>query len=171
MRILQVMGLLILTSGWSAVTGALEAQPRFVINAQGDGNEVTVRVAGGAVIVDVHSRSGIGAAAVELVSGDVPHDIVLRFHLPALEIVRLSWDQIAMTASIPGDRDEPVSQRIVSSTGDDRPITPGSAFWMNIRFASDETPRDERTIEVALPVNPLREDQHAFYIEWIDHYR
>ena len=69
-----------------ALVGAAETHtPRFTITAEGDGNKLTVSAAGETVIMDVHSRSGIGSATAELVSGTLPENILLRLHLAGLE--------------------------------------------------------------------------------------
>jgi hypothetical protein len=149
--------------------------PRFATAADSDGNELTVSAAGETTLIDVHSQSGIGSASVELVSGVPPRNIVLRLHLQGLEQFRLSYDGTVVTASVAGNDIDSLTESATLSEGGERPITPDSPLWLDVRIvsgqAAPQTPLDQRHFEIRLPKDLLHDGRRSFSIRWIDFYR
>ena len=166
----------ILIAGCSAPTGAAEMPtPVFAVSAEGDGNEIKVNVEDGTAIADVRSRRGIGSATVELVSGTLPENIVIRLHLKGLEQFRLVYDQTAIIASVSSGEGGSVGQSVGAPDGDERPIAPGSPFWVAIRIVPDQAtpyvPIEVEYFEITLPDDFLQGEHRSFSIRWIDFYR
>ena len=166
----------ILLAGCAAPRGAPNTPaPVFAVAAEGDGNEVTASAEDGTLVVDVHSRSGIGSASVEHAAGTFPETIVVRLHLRGLEEFRLSYDDTTITASVSSGDSRSVFQNATQPGEGERPITPGSPFWMDVRIVTDRAtphiPLDQGYFEITLPKGFLREEQRSFSIRWIDFYR
>jgi hypothetical protein len=158
------------------VTGTPNAQPpRFSTITDSEGNEVSVSVQGEAAIFAVHSQSGIGSAAVELLSGAPPRSVVLRLHLQGLEQFRLLYGETVLTASVSSSDASSISQSIASSQGGEQQIAPGSPFWLDVRVVSPEgeprLPLEQGYFEISLPEDLLRDGRTSFSFEWIDFYR
>ncbi|MEK6409463.1 MAG: hypothetical protein AABN34_21270 [Acidobacteriota bacterium] len=173
-------------SGWLAVLALAAARvvsgdavardvPVFQVSAAGAGDTVTIRVQEKAAVFDIHSRSGIGSATVELVSGPPPERIVLRLHLKGLEEFRLSYGSTVVTARVSSHDNRVVDQSVDWSVGDERPITEDSPFWMDIKIASGQSKSSrttaQRHFEIMLPKDVLGKERRAFSIRWIDFYR
>ena len=166
----------ILLTGCAAPRGVPNTPaPVFAVAADGDGNEVTASAEGETVVIDVHSQSGMGSAHVEHVSGALPESIVVRLYLKGLEEFRLSYDGTTITASVSSGDSHNVFQSAAGPEAGERPITPGSPYWMDVRIVTDqETPHiplDQGYFEVALPKDFLQEGRRSFSIRWIDFYR
>jgi len=151
------------------------SMPSFTISAEGAGNELSVNVEDEIAIVDVRSQGGIGSATIELVSGTLPKNIVIRLHLKGLEEFRLSYDQTLITASVSSGEGGSVGQSVGAPDGDGTPIAPGSPFWIAIRIVPDQAtpyvPLDRGYFEITLPDDFLQGAHHSFSIRWIDFYR
>ena len=158
------------------LTDTPEAQvPRFALAADSDGNELTVSAQGETALIDVRSQSGIGSATVELVSGAPPQNIVLRLHLQGLEQFRLLYDGTVVTASVAGSDSGSIIESATWSEGGERPITPDSPLWLDIRIvpgqAAPQIPLDQRHFEIRLPKDFLHDGRRSFSIRWIDFFR
>jgi len=175
----SLLGLLatcFLLAGCVAPPAAPQTQPpAFTVTAEGEGDEVTVSLEGETAIVNVHSRSGIGRAAVEQVSGAPPKTIVLRLHLKGLEGFRLAYDQTVITVEVSSRDSGRVRQAVLSPAGAERPIASDSPFWLESRIVSGQTPPqiplDQGYFELSLPKDFLDTGQRAFSLQWIDFYR
>jgi len=175
----------ILTAGGAAESIARKASVRFStaaqggesklkVKAEGKGNQLTMKTEGDAVIVDARSRSGIGWATMEMVSGKLPEKIVLRLHTKGLEEFRLLRDGLETIARV-SSGDGAVTQSLRSRGGDERLITSASPRWMDVRIVSDRAapriPLEQGHFEITLPKDFLREGGRSFSIQWIDFYR
>jgi hypothetical protein len=159
----------------AALTGASASQPpRLTVAAEGDGNSVAVSDEGERIILDIRSRSGIGRAAVKMVSGKLPEKIVLRLRLKGLEEFRLARDGSEIIARV-SSGDGGVTQRLRSRDGDERPITSADPHWLDVRIISDRAPRriplEQGHFEITMSKDFLREGGRSFSIRWIDFYR
>ncbi len=176
----------ILLAGGTSLTGAGKAsvpfstvaqsdESRLKVKAEGEGNQLTVKTEGEAVVVDVHSRSGIGSATIDLASGTAPQQIVLRLRLKGLEEFRLSYGRTVITARVSSSDSRNVGQSVAPPGGDERSITPDSPFWMEVEIVPDgaapRIPLDEGHFEVTLPKDVLGKGRPSFSIRWIDFYR
>jgi hypothetical protein len=146
----------------------------FAVAAEGAGNQLAVNLEGEAVVIDVHSQRGIGAATVELISGAAPKTIVMRLYLKGLEEFRLSYGQREITGRV-SSGDSSVDQSVASPDAGEQPITNASRFWMNITIISDQAtahiPLDQGYFEIRLPEEVLQEGRRLFAIRWVDFYR
>ena len=187
---LSLLAACILMAGGTSPSGAGKAaahfstapqsdESRLKVKAEGEGNQLTVKTEGEAVVVDVHSRSGIGLATIELPAGTALQQIVLRLRLKGLEEFRLSYGRTVITARASNQANGGASPRIIQivSTrgGGERAITPDSPFWLGVRIVSDmaapRIPLDDGHFDITLPKDFLREGGRAFSIRWIDFYR
>ena len=190
MRTCHTFGLLIVCTvmfGCTATPVAPEAQarlltdtpeaqvPHFAIAADSDGSELTVSAQGETTLIDVRSQSGMGSATVELVSGEPPQNIVLRLHLQGLEQFRLLYDGTVVTASVAGNDIGSILESATLSEGGERPLTPDSPLWLDIRIVSGQAapqiPLGQRHFEIRLPKDLLHDGRRSFSIRWIDFYR
>jgi len=175
----HALGLLLagfLMAGCAAPPGAPGTDaPVFSVSTAGEGNAVTVNASEETAIVEVRSQSGIGAASIELVSGTLPANFVVRLHLQGLEEFRLTYEGMAIAASVSSSGYPDIFQSVRSPEAGERPIAPDSPFWMNIGIVSEAaTPRiplDQGYFEITLPEAFRREGRRSFTIHWIDFYR
>jgi hypothetical protein len=156
--------------------GALAQEvPVFQVKAEGDGANATISIQDKTAVLDIHSRSGIGSATIERVSGPAPEKIVVRLRLKGLEEFRLSYDRTVVTARVSSGDDRDIIQSLDPPGGDERAITPESPHWMEVRIVSDRAapgiPLDEGHFEITLPKDVLGKGHRAFSIRWIDFYR
>lgn len=185
-RALGLLAACILLAGGAAMPGARKAsapfstvaqsdENRLKVKAEGEGNSLTLKAEGEAVIVDVHSRSGIGSATVEHVSGPLPEKIVVRLHLKGLEEFRLSYDRTVITARVSSSDGRNIVQSVDPPGGDERPIAPDSPFRMEVKIASDQVapriPLEQGSFEITLPKDVLGKGRRSFSIRWVDFYR
>ena len=166
----------ILMAGCAAPPGTPETSPPvFTVNAEGDGNELTVSTEGESILIDVYSKSGIGKAIIEHVSGGPPEKIVLRLHLTGLEEFRLSYDQTTITASVSSRDSRAIAQSLASPEEGEHSIEPDNSSWLDITIVSDqatpEIPLTQGYFEITLPEGLLTEADSSFSIQWIDFYR
>jgi hypothetical protein len=158
------------------LTDTPEAQvPHFALAADSDGNELMVSAQGETTLIDVRSQSGIGSGTVELVSGAPPQNIVVRLYLKGLEQFRLSYDGTVVTASVTGNDIDSLIESATLSEGGERPITPDSPLWLDIRTGSSQAtpqiPLDQKHFEIRLPKDLLHDGRRSFSIRWIDFFR
>jgi hypothetical protein len=162
--------------GAGVPSGASETRPPvFTAAAEGDGNELKVSVEGETAVVDVQSRSGIGAATVELASGTPPETIVVRLHVSGLESFRLSYEQTTITVAVSSSDSRSILQEVSSPDGGTSPLTFDSPLWLDIRAVSEQAtptiPLQQGYFEIRLPKQLLSDRQRSFTIRWIDFYR
>jgi len=138
-----------------------------------DDARLQTRVNDDDVIIDIFSESGIGQAAFELVSAQMPKRIIMRFHLRGLEELRFVYGETVISASISSTGEQDIRQSM--SRAGERPmetLTSSSTFWMKMRVASrDKIPLREGYIEVEAPADFLRSGARQATIHWIDFYR
>lgn len=169
-------GLALLLSLAGCVGVAQQVPPYRVGDLQpGDEAAVTaaaVTTAGGAVVIDIRSETGIGSAAVEQILDAKPTSLTLRFHLKGLEELRFTYAgaQVALHVSSLGENG--VSQEVTLPGGEAQSIGPDSPYWMAVRLPAGQTiPLTGGAIEVTAPRAFLKSDAHSFSLRWIDFYR
>jgi len=147
----------------------------FQVKTEGDGADAAISVEAKVVVLDIRSRSGIGRARVERVSGPLPEKIVVRLRLKGLEEFRLSYDRMVITARVSSSDSRNITQSVDPPGGNERPITPDSPFWMEVKIVSDQAapriPLEAGRFEVTLPKRVLGKGRRSFSIRWIDFYR
>ena len=149
-------------------------EPVFSITAKNQNDQINVQYVNGVTVVDVQSPTGIGSAKLELESGDMPEDVLLRLRLQGLEEIRLISHQVVIVAS--GSSSEPFvinDQRVISS-GSEYSITPIDPLWMKIEIISDQAkkiPLEAGYFEINVPKEFLGNVENFFEIQWIDFYR
>jgi len=143
-----------------------------VISHQDDARLQT-RVTDDDVSIDIFSASGIGQAAFEFVSAQMPKRIIMRFHLRGLEELRFAYGETIVSASIASTGEQGIRQSM--SRAGERPmetLTSSSSFWMKMRVASrDQIPLREGYIEVEAPEDFFKSGARKASIDWIDFYR
>jgi hypothetical protein len=159
------------------VSGDVSAQevPVFQVKAEGDGANATISIQDKTAVLDIHSRSGIGSATIERVSGPAPEKIVVRLRLKGLEEFRLSYDRTVIIARVSSSDSRNITQSVDPPGGDERSLTPDSPHWMEIRIVSDQSPPRiplrQGSFEITLPKDVLGKGRRSFSIRWIDFYR
>lgn len=147
----------------------------FSATSDADGNLVNISTTGDTVIVDVHSRSGIGAATVDLVSGTAPAQISVRLHLHGLEAFRLSYDHTVIAVAVSSDEHHSVSQQVELPDGGTRAIPSDSPLWLDLEMVSAQdssTPSLQPSVfTIHMPPGLMNEQRRSFTIRWIDFYR
>jgi hypothetical protein len=145
------------------------------VKAEGEGNSLTAKSEGDVMIVDVRSRSGIGRATFEHASGPTPKKIVIRLWLKGLEEFRLSYDRTVITVRVSSSDSRNITQSVEPVGGDERPITPDSPHWMEIKVVSDKgaprIPLEQGHFEITPPKDVFGKGRRSFLIRWIDFYR
>jgi hypothetical protein len=150
------------------------SEPEYYITSNRPSSQVTVSNEADSAIVEVFSDNGIGNASVELVSGDWPGSIVMRFHLQGLESLQFSYGDIVVDLSV--NTQNMILQSVTSAGGTNETISKESDFWMPVIFFdregnAEDGPTAGGIIEVKAPVDFLNGSYSEFMINWIDFYR
>jgi len=149
--------------------------PVFQVKAEGDGANAAISIEEKVAAFDIHSRSGIGRATIEHVSGALPEKIVVRLHLKGLEEFQLSYGRTVVTARVSSSDSRNIVQSVDPPGSDKRSITPDSPFRMEVRIASDQVapriPLEQGSFEITLPKDVFGKGRRSFSIRWIDFYR
>ena len=147
--------LLVSCGGISA--GAQPEQPAFIVITKNPDDRVDIQYENGTALIDIQSPTGIGSAALELESGEMPENMILRLHLKGLEGFRLVSGQDQISAS-------GVENQALLSAGQESPLQPGHPLWVEIQPG-------EGYFEVTVPRQFIQDAGTIFEIEWIDFYR
>jgi hypothetical protein len=166
------------TSGIAACSAAFEpaagTAARYQVSSSRPSAQVTARSEGDKAIIEIYSENGIGDATVNLVSGDWPAKIVMRFHLQGLEGMQFTYDETQVILSV--TTQNMILQSVSQDGGASEPTEDGSAYWMPVSFfdkegAAVDRPAAGGVIEVIAPADFHAGDHAAFTINWIDFYR
>ena len=135
---------------------------------------VVVRVTGSTAALDITSPSGIGGAAIEVVSGPFPAAVIFRLHLKGLEQFTLTYGDVAVSAAVASDGSR-VSQSVVQN-GREQQITPESPYWMPVEVitaaaGTQATGSTEKVFQLSAPPDFLGTQPPTFAIQWIDFFR
>jgi len=152
----------------------------FEIDGLAAGDRIDVRRAPGAVVLDVHSRRGMGRATVRPLSGGWPDTVRLRLYLRGLEGLEVSNGAVTLLGSISTpDLEVRVSRRLArgaAATGE-RPLARGDALWMRMEVrgtAPGAPPRLQAPgafVQVELPPALFADRRTSLSVGWIDYYR
>jgi hypothetical protein len=150
-------------------------EPVFSISAKNQNDQVNFQYVDGTAIVDIQSPTGIGSAKLELESGGMPENMLLRLHLQGLEEIRLISKQAVIVASGSSSGSFVINEQRVNSSGSEYSLTPIDPLWMKIEIISDQLakkiPLEEGYFEIIVPREFLRNAGNSFEIQWIDFYR
>lgn len=138
----------------------------FGISTQKAEDAVTVEIGadGQTAVFDITSPSGIGSAEIELLSGEWPGEIRLRYHLRGLEEMRFAYDDVQVTVSVSRTGTGEIRQQVSVAGQPAQPITADSPYWLPYQRESD-------TFEFLLPADFYQVAPAAFSLNWIDFYR
>jgi len=166
-----LLGAAIIFMGAICKTSQREQAMVKVISHKDDARLQT-RVNDDDVIIDIFSASGIGQAAFEFVSAQMPKRILMRFHLRGLEELRFAYGETVISASISSTGDNDIHQSISRAGGEFVATQATSLYWMKLRVASrDKIPLREGSIEVEAPEDFFASGARQATIQWIDFYR
>ena len=149
-------------------------EPVFIINAKNQDDQVNIQQENGITTVDIYSDMGIGSAKIELESGGMPEEMLLRMHIRGLEEIRLVSEQAVVVASGSSSGSFAINDQRVNSSGSEYSITPIDPLWMKIEIISNQAkkiPLESGYFEITVPREFLRSAGNSFEIEWIDFYR
>ena len=149
-------------------------EPVFSISTKNQNDQVNFQYMDGAAIIDVQSPTGIGSAKLELESGGMPENMLLRLHLQGLEEIRLISDQAVIVASGSSGGSFAINDQRVNSYGSEYSLTPIDPLWMKIEVISDQAkkiPLESGYFEITVPGEFLQNARSSFEIQWIDFYR
>ena len=162
-----------------AACAAPAAQPAtdITVTAAADA-EISAERRGDALIIDVHSESGIGSARIGLPPGSVPRDLIVRLHLRGLEKMTFTYDAGTIQVEVPSTG-EPIVHESFQPAGDSaaQVIARGSPHWMNVGILSNDPaatpaiPLDNGHFDVSAPPNFLTSGSTDFTLSWVDFYR
>jgi hypothetical protein len=164
----------LLVSCASGPIGAQPEEPGFMVITENPEDRVDIQYENGATLIDIQSPGGIGSAAFELESGDMPEAMTLQLHLKGLEQFRLTSMRDQISASVSSGDAFNETQAILTS-GTESPLLPGNPLWMEIQIISDQAeqkiPLEQGYFEVTVPQEFIQNAGKTFEIEWIDFYR
>lgn len=164
----------LLASCASEPQGAQPEEPAFIVITKNPEDQVDIQYENGTALIDVQSPSGIGSAAFELESGDMPENMTLQLHLKGLEGFRLTSARDQISASVSGGDPFNENQAILTS-GTESPLLPGNPLWMEIDIVSEQAekkiPLEKGHFKVTIPLEFIQNAGKTFEIEWIDFYR
>lgn len=151
------------------------AKPDFKITSSNQEDVISVTSEESISIIDINSRSGVGSAHFELVSGILPEKIIARLHLKGLEEFRLSYDETMINASISSSSAFNVPSQYILLSNNEYPILPGHPLWLKTEIVSDQTikniPLEEGYFEITFPKESNKKIGNSFEIQWVDFYR
>ena len=148
--------------------------PVFSITAKNQTDQVNFQYVDRTAIVDIQSPTGIGSAKLELESGGMPENMLLRLQLQGLEEIRLISKQAVIVASGSSSGSFNINDQRVISSGSEYSITPIDPLWMKIQVISDQAkkiPLESGYFEITVPREFLQNARSSFEIQWIDFYR
>ena len=161
---------LISCAGQSA--NAQAGEPTFLISTKNPDDQIEMRYESDIAIFSVFSPSGIGSATIDLVSGQMPKQIVIQLHLKGLEEFRIASAVDSVKASISSSDPSHVN---FQEAGRDVPILPVHPLWLKIEIVSEQAektiPLEDGFFEVTVPDAFIRNADDSFQIDWIDFYR
>jgi len=149
-------------------------EPVFSITAKNQNDQVIFQYVDGTAIVDIQSPTGIGSAKLELESGGMPENMLLRLHLQGLEEIRLISEQAVIVAAGSSSGPFRINDQRVNSSGSEYSLTPIDPLWMKIEIISDQAkkiPLESGYFEITVPREFLQNAGNSFEIQWIDFYR
>jgi hypothetical protein len=127
----------------------LKGDPRIVFTTS---NEM--------VLIDITSPSGIGSAAIEMISGQWPPKVVMRLHVTGLESFKFKYGAKTVEVSVAG----PQTREVLVQAGQIGTVSPGDPYWLNVTYNSGY-------FDIEAPADFLKSGENKFTIEWIDFYR
>src|SRR5215207_5992110 len=146
-------------------------EPVFSISTKNQNDQIDVQYVDGAAIIDVQSPTGIGSAKLDLESGGMPENMLLRLHIQGLEEIRLISERAVIVASGSSSGSFSINEQRVNSSGSESSITSIDPLWMKIEIISDQAkkiPLESRYFEITVPREFLRNAGSSFEIQWID---
>jgi hypothetical protein len=167
--ILSILGAIVILAGCRPVTSPLPASPVTADDA------VTVSASESALIVDVVSPRGIGAAQVSLPPAVATQSIQVRFHLAGLEQAVFDNGAAQLTVAVSSHPPFSVAQTLTAD-GVTRQLAPGGASWAAVELvtgsdAPPAIPLPAGYIAVTLPAGFIDVGQPTLALRWIDFYR
>ena len=162
--------LLVSCAGQSA--NAQAGDPTFLISTKNKEDRVDVQFKDGVAVFDVYSPGGIGAATIQLETGSMPEQIIVRLHLMGLEEFRITSAGDGIKASVSSS--DP-SKRNIHEIGSEMPILPVDPLWMQVDVVTAQSekkiPLEDGYFEITVPRGFIRQAGDSFGVEWIDFYR
>ena len=148
------------------------------IHAVAGGVSVSTTTNDGTLLIDIQSKSGIGAAKVQLNSASIDK-ITLRLHLKGLEQLTLSNEYTQLVASVSSVDRVSITQNIMQiNSGNSQPqrsdettITSTNPNWLTIRTPDEIQSAAGPFFEVDVPQQYWDQPERILSIEWIDFYR
>jgi hypothetical protein len=165
---------LLLVSCAGLPAGTQPEEPVFMVTTKNEDDQVLIQHENGTTFLDVHSSTGIGSATLELESGTMPGNMILRLHLKGLEELRLTSAQTSIAASVSNSNPADIHQRIIAASSDS-PLLPDHPLWMNVEIISPQAekniPLEEGYFEVTMPTEFIQKAGNSFEIQWTDFFR
>lgn len=164
----------LLSSCASLPAGAQSGEPFFQVTVGNLDDQIKILTQDDQTVIDISSPSGIGSATLELESGTMPEEMILRLHLRGLEQLRLTSPQTSLEASVSNSNPADVQQRILAASSDS-PLSPDHPLWMQVKIVSEQAektiPLEEGYFEVSVPTEFLRKAGNSFEVQWTDFFR
>jgi len=153
---------------------AQSGEPVFVVTTKNKDDQVDIQYENSVAFIDVYSPTGIGSAILELESGTMPGNMILRLHLKGLEELRLTSSQTSIEASVSNSDPSDIHQRIIAASSDS-PLLPDHPMWMKIEIVTEQAekkiPLEEGYFEITVPKEFILKAGNSFEIQWTDFFR
>jgi len=153
---------------------AQSEEPVFVVTTKNRDDQVDIQYDNGVASIDIRSSTGIGSATLELESGTMPGNMILRLHLKGLEELRLTSSQTSIEVSVSNSDPSDIHQRIIAASSD-TPLLPDHPLWMKVEIVSPQAekkiPLEEGYFEVTVPKEFIQKAGNSFEIQWTDFFR
>ncbi len=139
------------------------------------GDQIDVAINDGTATLDITSQTGIGGAAVNVVSGPYPTAVVFQLHLKGLEQFRLTYGTITIDVAVTSDGSNQARQSLIQG-GAEQPLTPESPYWMPVKVTTvpggtDKAGLSAKTYLLSAPPDFIQTQPQRFAINWIDFFR
>jgi len=155
---------------------AQSESPSFEITTKKKEDRVTVAVADQKATIDIHSKSGIGSAAITPKAGEWPKTVIVRFHLGGLERFAVSNGKTTLSGSV-GSYGENAKRLHLSQGDEGKEVEKNSPYWTDIKIMgtdgkpSTDSPLKDGYFEIVVPKAMLGDQAKSLTISWIDFYR
>jgi hypothetical protein len=167
---LMALGLAGVAATGCAALPASSPAAELAVIVQKPEDRVLLTLNDGGLTLDVWSESGIGRATVDLVSGQMPQPVVMRFHLAGLEQMTFAYGDTAIRLSVPGGADRTALHSVLLD-GQERVIGPESPYWMAVAQPAPAGDSGASFFEVTAPLAFYTSSATSFSVSWIDFFR
>ena len=170
--------LLLLLTSLTACSLLPQPEPtKFVARPSEFDDHVTFEMVDENAIVTIYSKTGIGGADIEQISGKKPAQYNFHLYLGGLEELKFAYGQTVITVNVSSNEGNEVRQMMRDSgSGVETAVMPDSPYWMDVTIVPTEgtvaeIPLLHGYIDVQAPDDFMFNQDDSFALQWVDFWR